>query len=76
MAINIDNEILEGLLDDAGVKGGEALEEMGVTDLAALSRDQWLTFLYNVMDGFLAAAFEKRKLSLVSLPITSDEIPY
>lgn len=48
-------------IDEAAVlKGGEAagqyLDKLGKTDLAQLSRDQWITFLSRVVGGAMAAA--------------------
>ena len=62
--VEMDNEVLEALLDKAGEKGGAVLEEIGKTDLATLSRDEWLYFLHEVADGFLAAAYTDCRIAL------------
>ena len=62
--VEMDNEVLEALLDKAGEKGGAVLEEIGKTDLATLSRDEWLYFLHEVADGFLAAAYTDCHIAL------------
>lgn len=38
--------------EHAGAMAGEYLESIGKTDLAALSREEWLQLLYIVVKGF------------------------
>lgn len=39
-------------LSDAGDKAGEYLEGIGKSDLASLTREEWVTFLKTVLFGF------------------------
>ena len=74
-----DNEILGSLLEKAGSKAGAYLEEIGKTNLIDLTNDEWMCFVYEVVDGFHDAAWRDCSLYLTGKmvgPITSDEIPF
>lgn len=45
----------EAARDDAGEMAGAYLDSIGKTDLAALTREEWATFLHQVIVGFEAA---------------------
>lgn len=48
-------------LNAGGNAGGEYLESIGVTDLAALDAVQWREFLARILEGYSAAMREAAK---------------
>ncbi len=61
------NEIEAALY--GGQMGGEYLDEMGKTNLAALSAAEWQQFLLCVVGGYVTQLAKTR-------PLTEDEIPF
>ncbi len=57
-------------IEVAGQMAGEYLDSIGKTDLATLGRDEWLTFIGCVIDGYrieLSKLYARDQLRLKSL---------
>ena len=66
--------------EHAGAMGGEYLDQLGKTDLAVLTLEEWGTFVAAVCDGYteklLAIAERHREIAQQArAKVTADDLP-
>ena len=69
--IDVTNNEVEAALH-GGRMGGEYLDELGKTNLAALTKEEWTQFLLCVVGGFTKTIANSRGSSFLA----EDEIPF